>query len=280
MTLEKMLSELQFEPVIEEAVNKKITKDRRLIKEIAETAYSSDDFNFPLCKRMPFTRLVVVTYLLTLKYEEYKVIGVSDDIILDTFRDVSLRANLYYKKSGKIGLAKDDVIWFRHIMNVCIFKIGALQYQNFEMLYLDESTIGEAYMTFSEDQKSKLPNGSPVINCHVQRNADISAASVEKSLELAKVFFSEHFPTIRYKAFLCYSWLLYPSMLRSLPNGSNIKQFAEHFSIISSCKDSAQAMENLFDNGKPNMAHELTSLQRMVMDHTVTLGFGCGIIMI
>ena len=280
MTLEKLLSELHFEIVIEEAVNRKIRKDMRFIKEIANTAYSGDNLSFSLCNRKPLTRLVVVIYLLTQKYAEYKALGVSDDIILDTFGDVSLRANLFFKKSGKIGLTKDDVIWFRHIMNVCIFKIGALQFQKFEMLYLDEATIGEAYMAFEEVQKTRLPNGSPVINCHIQRDADISAASVEASLSRAKVFFAECFPAIRYKAFLCYSWLLYPPMLKRLPDESNIRQFAERFTIIGSCEDSEQAMENLFDNGKPNVSQKPTSLQKMAIDHTDILGFGCGIILI
>ena len=280
MTLEKLLSELHFEIVIEEAVNRKIKKDMRFIKEIANTAYSGDNLSFSLCNRKPLTRLVVVIYLLTQKYAEYKALGVSDDIILDTFGDVSLRANLFFKKSGKIGLKKDDVIWFRHIMNVCIFKIGALQFQKFEMLYLDEATIGEAYMAFEEIQKTRLPNGSPVINCHIQRDADISAVSVEASFARAKVFFSECFPAIRYKAFLCYSWLLYPPMLKRLPEESNIRQFAERFTIIGSCEDSEQAMENLFDNGKPNVSQKPTSLQKMAIDHKDILGFGCGIILI
>ena len=99
MTLEKLLSGLHFEIVIEEAVNRKIRKDMRFIKEIANTAYSGDNLSFSLCNRKPLTRLVVVIYLLTQKYAEYKALGVSDDIILDTFGDVSLRANLFFKKS-------------------------------------------------------------------------------------------------------------------------------------------------------------------------------------
>ena len=138
-----VLPQLEFQSNIEDAVKQKMIKSRRQVEEIAATAYSSNDFDFLLCKRMPLTRLVVVVYLLTQKYAEYKAIGVTDEIILDTFSDVSLRANLYYKQHGKIGISKDDVVWFRHIMNVHIFKIGVLQYQTFNMVYLDEETIGE-----------------------------------------------------------------------------------------------------------------------------------------
>ena len=214
MILETLLPQLEFQSNIEDAVKQKMIKSRRQVEEIAATAYSSNDFDFLLCKRMPLTRLVVVVYLLTQKYAEYKAIGVTDEIILDTFSDVSLRANLYYKQHGKIGISKDDVVWFRHIMNVHIFKIGVLQYQTFNMVYLDEETIGEPYMVFTQEQKRTLPNGSPVINCHIQKGANISDSLVKKSFDQAKVFFKDHFPSTEYKAFLCYSWLLYPPRIR------------------------------------------------------------------
>lgn len=37
-------------------------------------------------------------------------------------------------------------------------------------------------------------------------------------------------------------------------------------------------MENLFDHGKPNASDNLTSLQRLAMEHPDILGFGCGVI--
>lgn len=280
MTLETLLPQLEFQPIIEDAVKQKITKSRQQVEAIVTTAYSSNDFDFPLCKRMPLTRLAVVTYLLVQKYAEYKAIGVTDEIIVDTFRDVSLRANLYYKQHGKIGISKDDVIWFRHIMNVHIFKIGVLQYQTFNMIYLDEETIGEPYMVFTQEQKRILPNGSPVINCHIQKGANISADLVSKSIDQAKVFFKDCVPSIEYKAFLCYSWLLYPPMLQMLPESSNIKQFAKHFSIIGVCNDSEQAKGNLFDCGKHSPPCKPTTLQRLAKEHKELLGYGCGIIIL
>ena len=280
MTLETLLPQLKFQAVIEDAVKQKFTKYRQKVTSIAETAYSSSDFDFPLCKRMPLTRLVVVVYLLSQKYAEYKAIGTTDEIILDTFSDVSLRANLYYKQHGKIGISKDDVIWFRHIMNVHIFKIGVLQYQTFNMIYLDEETIGEPYMVFTQEQKLALPNGSPVINCHIQKGANISATLVNESIDQAKVFFKDRFPSTEYKAFLCYSWLLYPPMLNMLSENSNIKQFAKCFSIIGECNDSEQAKENLFNYGKHNPPCKPTTLQSMAKEDNAILGYGCGVIML
>lgn len=221
MTLETMLSELHYNNEIKNAVLQKISRDEKTIEEISKSAYHGEDYNFALCGRIPLTRLAVVTYLLLRKYDDYKAKGTPDKVIFDTFRDVSLRAKLYYEKTGKVGISKGDVIWFRHIMNVVIFKIGSLQFQLFEMIYLDEETIGEPYMTFTKEQKEKLPAGAPVINCHIQQGADLSPEAVEKSFQSARRFFSTYFP-MKYKAFLCYSWLLYPPMVKCLSHKSKM----------------------------------------------------------
>lgn len=218
---------------------------KSLLMSLQKPHISPDSFDSPLCKRMPLTRLSVVTYLLIRKYGEYKKARIPDQVIFDTFGDVSLRTALYYKKTGKTGISKEDVIWFRHIMNVAIFKIGSLQFQPFKMIYLDEETIGEPYMSFTAEQKKALPAGSPVLNCHIQQGADLRPRSVNLSFKMAKEFFAEYFPKEQYKAFLCYSWMLYPPMQMYLSGNSNIRQFAGNFCIIGDCSDSAQAKEFL-----------------------------------
>ncbi len=278
MNIETMLEELRYPGEIEEAVLKKIRKDEKNIEKIAKTAYLGKDLNFELCRRMPLTRLSVVTYLLLQKYDEYKAKGVPDGIIFDTFRDVSLRSKLYYDGAGKIGISKADVIWFRHIMNGVIFKLGTLQFQLFEMVYLDEETIGEPYMEFTKEQKAALPAGTPVINCHVQQGADLSPNAVKNSFDGARRFFKAHFPLEHPRAFLCYSWLLYPQMVERLYSGSNIKRFAEMFTIIGSCADCEQANEYLFERcGRKTLPPNATFLQKLAYEHSELLGFACGI---
>lgn len=46
-------------------------------------------------------------------------------------------------------------------MNVAIFKVGSLQFQPFKMIYLDEETIGEPYMSFTAEQKKLCPQVLP-----------------------------------------------------------------------------------------------------------------------
>lgn len=263
MDLESIIRELKFPPVIERIIQSKIYEDET--RSLAETAYRGENFEFELTKQAPVIRLVAVTYLLQQKYEEYRARGVADSIIFDTFRDVTLRAELYYKKNGEAGISKDDVIWFRHIMNIHIFKIGSVQYQIFKMIYYEPN------IEFSRHQKQLLPAHSPVINCHIQYGADLSSEAVETSINAAKDFFATVFPEIKFKVFLCYSWLLYPPMVNRLPKESNIRQFADRFTIIGTCGEPEQAMYNL-------QSDKETTMTKMVKENKKLFGFACGII--
>lgn len=274
MTFETLLAKLNFDENIETAIRQKITANSREIEVISFTAYQENKDGFLLCNHSSITRLVVVTYLLPQKYEEYKKLNLSDKIIIDTFQDVSLRARCYFQKYHKVGISKEDVIWFRHLMNVKMFKIGSLQFQPFEMVYLDEETLGEPYMTFLPSIKQALPSGTPVINCHLQQGADLSPKQIDESLHQASQLFQTMMPNIQPKAFLCYSWLLYEPMRQYLKEDSKILSFSSRFQIIGSCSDTEQAFENLF----VDQSKLMTSLQKAVHQHPEYFGYACGVI--
>lgn len=280
MNLETLLAELEFSKHNADILRKEITADYKRMDTLARQAYKGDHFNFPLCRQEPLTRLAAITYLLLGKYDDYQRSGVAEAIIFDTFRDLSLRAGIYQQKNQKIGISDEDVIWFRHIINGEIFKIGCLQYQPFSMIYLDEEELGVPYMNFSERQKALLPTGSPVVNCHIQCGADLSNDAFQESLASAATFFKKQFPKVQYRAFLCYSWLLYPPMLNLLDRNSNIRRFAERFEIIGYCSDPEQAVENLFPNKTVSLQPNATKLQKAACADIKQFGFGCGIIRI
>ncbi|PKK38707.1 hypothetical protein ABB02_02013 [Clostridiaceae bacterium JG1575] len=275
MDIETLISHLNYQESVAKAIQQTYSHSTQKIRDIAETAYAGEAF--PLCHKSPLTRLGVVQHLLLSKYQEYKMLGICEDIILDTFRDVSLRANLYFETFNAAGLSKADVIWFRHLMKINLFKIGSLQFQPFNMIYLDEETIGEPYMVFEEAIKEALPSGAPVINCHIQQRADLTPAAIESSWRRAASFFSCFFPKTQYQAFLCYSWLLYPKMLPHLSEPSNIKRFAEQFTIIGSCADAQQALEYLLPHAKQSLPKHATSLQKLAFERPDLFGYACGI---
>lgn len=86
------------------------------------------------------------------------------------------------------------------------------------------------------------------------------------------------FPKKQFQAFLCYSWLLYPQMAKRLSPESRIRKFYQLFMIIGECNDSEQAIENLFADGKRKKLPQMSSLQKMAIDHLDWFGFACGII--
>lgn len=278
MNKNKILEILNFSPETEKAVVSALSKKN--YAEICKNAYSGEAPDYPILSRKPLTRLAAVATLLSEKYEDYKSLGVPEDIIAETFRDVSLRAEIFKRKTAKPGISREDAIWFRHFMNCKIFKIGVLQFQPFEMVYLDEEFLGEPYMEFSKEQKEKLPPGAHVINCHIQQSAILSTNAVKASFADAHTLFEKIYPETKFKAFLCYSWLLYPEMIKHLPETSNIKTFAENFEIIGTVQDCDQAFENLFGkaNKRPKKNENATRLQKLANESPKSFGFACGII--
>lgn len=269
MNLTTLLPLLNFPSPIKESIYSLIDKDSFRISTLSKDAYTGKDFDFPIRTYTPSDRLLTLLYLLPQQYSEYLQLGIPEKIISETFRDVSRRASFYFQKHGTIGLSEDDVIWFRHIINKQIFQIGPLQFQPFQMIYLDEETLGEPYMMFSQGIKSTLPPKTPVINCHVPTGVSLSENDITASLFQAKELFCKLYPNNAYAAFLCYSWLLYPHMQALLASDSKIRKFAERFQIIGICNDKDQAMEYL---------HPGTSLFLKSKEHPERFGFACGII--
>jgi len=280
--LETILYRLNLSNKVLEEVLDYIRNKFNFIDLAAIKAYDGEVPNFTICKHRPFTRLSIVCFKLIVLKQEYKNKGIPESIFFDTIQDIRLRQELYYEENKKIGLSKDDVIWFRHLFNMHIFKLNTLQFQLFNMIYLDKDSIGEEYMTFREEQKDKLPPGSPVVNIHIQRNADLNPVEVEKSLNIALDFFQEYYPEHGPKAFVCYSWLLYSGNQKLLDKDSNIIKFAKRFEIISEVQDDKQAIQNIYGKRfrKKKDYPANTSLQQNALIYPKCLGMSCGVIYI
>ncbi len=213
---------------------------------LASKAYEGENPDFPICRLMPLSRLAVLVWKLTEIRQHYLKLGVSEEIYRDTIGDIALRQRLYYTKTGKIGLSKGDCNWLRHLSYGDIFKLGVLQFQPFEVIYLDEIWGKKPGFRYREELKSRLPAGSPVVNVHIQKGTDLEVGKVKESFALAKDFFKEVFPDKAFEAFVCYSWLLYPGLREILPAHSRILAFANCFEILGVSKNREQAVERIF----------------------------------
>ena len=247
---------------------------------LASRAYAAEDGAFDILNRKPFTRLAIICALLPGLHEQFEKAGMSRQVWLDSVDDIRLRQRLYFERTGKVGLAKGDARWLRHLMGFKLFKIGSLQFQPFEMLYLDQEGIGEDFMRFSEEQKKRLPPGTPVLNTHIQYGANLDAAALKKTFEDARAFFRHHFPATDFKAFITYTWLLHPGLQALLPENSKILRFASLWEIIGQNNDKEQALERLFGGRRRSHADypQETTLQREALKDLDALGYACGVI--
>lgn len=255
-------------------------RHKRLVARGAARAYEGEPPDYPICARCgPLQRLAILCAKLPELKSRWQEAGLPEGVFFSTASDLSLRASLYRKRAGTPGLSREDALWLRHLFGLRIFKLGSLQFQLFEMVYLDEETVGKPYMTFTPEQKRALPAGTPVINVHVQAGADLSPEAVGRSFREAASFFPAYFPEHRYAAFLCYSWLLYPGMRTLLLPDSNIRAFASRFTLLSEIRDDAQAVEHIF-GGRSRARREApaTSLQRSALLHPQCLGYACGVL--
>lgn len=242
-------------------------------------AYLGTAPDFPICSRSPLERLVLLCRKLTDVERHFQVRCIPREIYLSTISDLSLRLELYQQRTKRLGLSKDDVIWFRHLVHGHMFKLHSLQFQLFHMVYLDAEGCGEDYMTFDPAQKVLLPPGTPVLNVHVQKGADLSFEAVEQSFYMARTFFPRYFPEHGTQAFLCYSWLLYPGLQDLLCSQSHILQFARRFQVIGQARDSREAIRRIYGKRYPRLADypQGTTLQRKALGHFSLLGEACGI---
>lgn len=280
LSIEEVIRNLHFIPCIEQEILNAFSRKEKKMQEIAETAYSGTDYAFPLLKRRPFTRLLAVCFLLQKQFIEYQKTGASEEMIWDTFRDISVRSNLTYLATGKIGISKEEVCWFSHIFNTRIFKIGVLQYEITKLQYPKKGR-DDPYMEISKEGKALLAEGADVLSCHVRHGVELRDSFVEASLRKAEAFFKEHYAHTKFRAFVCSSWLLYPPMQELLGEQSKIRQFASRFTIIAACPDRRQAMERIFSYGSRNLPKEKwTSLQVSAMQNKKRFGYAMGVIMI
>lgn len=242
-------------------------------------AYLGTVPDFPICHRSPLERLVLLCRKLTDVERQFQVRGIPREIYLSTISDLSLRLEIYGQRTKKLGLSKNDAIWFRHLVQGHIFKLHSLQFQLFHMVYLDAEGCGEDYMTFDPAQKALLPTGTPVINVHVQKGADLSAEAVEQSFCMARAFFPRYFPEHGAQAFVCYSWLLYPGLQELLSAQNHILQFARRFQVIGQVQDNQEAIRRIYGRRYPRLADypQTTSLQRRALGRFSSLGEACGI---
>lgn len=206
--------------------------------------------------------------------ERFRNWGIPEDIIRHTMGVLQRFTVEYRREFGVFGFDRGFWAW----RQVCgqIFRLGALEY---EYLTLSARTAG----------LTGIPEGSPVLTIHIPSGTDLSREALDDSYNQARAFYAAH-PEICLqnglapKAILCHSWLLSPTLLTFLKEGSGIRRFAQDFELYESEAESKGCYHFLFlasEDTDPADLPEDTSLRRAVKAHLMAgggIGSGGGLL--
>jgi hypothetical protein len=158
--------------------------------------------------------LLYVLYLCEEVEEEYRKMGIPEDILLDTLRDITVWTDTWTGVKGYLALGQLD--WLSHHLKLNLFKLGRLQ---FYRLCKAKDTVPEVGVTA----------GDAVIDIHIPATGRLDIDECKKSLEQSKVFFRKYYPDFDFKCFACHSWLLDDTLKKYLPADGNIIRFGNMF---------------------------------------------------
>ncbi len=148
--------------------------------------------------------------------EQYGAKGISEDILLDTLKDIVRWTETYSDLDGHLYLG--ELHWLKRHMTAKLFKLGRLQY-----------CIADAE---TDIPKYGVSKGDPVVEVHIPAGEKLGRDECVESLNMAREFFKTYYPEYNYKCFTCHSWLLDSKLNEILEKNSNIIRFAELFDVV------------------------------------------------
>ena len=236
----------------------------------------------------PLVDLLVKERLFTLLHELIPLKAYFDSknipriIFYDSIHDLSYRIERYKTTYGEYGLSPRDALWLRFMYKGEMFDLGSLRFQKFNFSYTEIERQDYDYMHLSDEMKKRFPEGEPIINVHIMKDADLNAAKLDESFKLAHTFFTTYFPEHKYTAFTCRTWMLYRPTQEILPPDSNIAGFANRFEIIANNRNSKQALDRIYETSNMEEIEamdKVSSLAKVAYQNLDKLGVAAGVIM-
>lgn len=226
-----------------------------------------------------FNRFVLSLYALVFVKEDYDKQGIPSYIFTESMEDLNLRAISFFENNDAWGIRDVDLKWLNMLLNFKLFKLHSLRFQIFPMDYTEMEREGEDFLNLKKEIKAEFPEGTPLINVHIETDANLSPKAVDKSLILAQAFFNEFFPEYKPEGFITRTWLLHPALKELLPEESNILMFANRFRLIGISNNFSQALIRIYgtrDLEKIKVMEKESSLQKKAyaMHHELGVGIG------
>ena len=146
----------------------------------------------------------------------YAELGIGEDILDATLRDIVIWTNTWYGLKQEFGVM--EVGWLEHHFSAKLFRLGRLQF-----------CMG--YHDFPDIPAANITKGDPIMEVHIPAGGSMKPEDCQASIAAARVFFAKYFPDFHYKAFTCHSWLLDGTLKQFLDDNSNILQFQALFTV-------------------------------------------------
>lgn len=189
-------------------------------------------------------------------YEEYKKLGISDEIFFSSMDDFATASHYGFDRIGVYGIPRfPDRPWHRLIFENKIYRLGRLQFELFE------SPVD------AECDGVKIKKGETCINVHIPGYAPLCEEDCEKSYSLAREFFKKYY-NIEKCFFFCHSWLLAPWLSEALSEKSGIVRFGGKYKIYDTEEDTTDTILYVFSKKceNPKDYPEDTTLQKLIKE--------------
>lgn len=181
-------------------------------------------------------------------YENYRMLGISEQIYIDTMKCFSRFINEHKESYGTFGF--DREWWTARQISAQLLRIGELEYE------------------MAEDA------GRKYISLHIPSDAVLQEEKIRESYHAAKRLIKEVFPEYAPAEMTCHSWLLSPTLNEVLDENSRILAFQKLFDIEPTGRKETDHMQWVFKNPKLPLEDlpEQTSLQRKLKQYLLQGG--------
>ena len=204
--------------------------------------------------------------------EKYKEKGISEDIFIDSMKDIKYKTIECMKVKGVFGTFVAD--WYDGFFKLNRIALGRLQYDIALKLEKEAEILG--YTIGTDDF---------VLGCHIPSSGPLKHELCLESYRRAYNFFKDR---IRdgVLPIVCASWLLYPPYKEVFGESSNIMDFVRDFEVLkveesSNFSDAWRVFDTDYD-GDAGKLSQKTRLQRSFVQYIMAekpFGAGYGILL-
>lgn len=199
------------------------------LMELAKKAFLNSgegDFQAPLAQiaelsgeRRESVDLVMMVDCLPVMQQRYQERAISEEIFWDTAKDLTYKLIECYHNRGVWG--NFVTFWYPEFFRLERFALGRLQFE---------------HRAFPYEGVEGIEKGQTVYNCHIPSSGSLPPELVEDSFRRAKAFYA-HELNGKPMPVYCSSWMLYPPHVALFPEGSNLRRFAERFTLVDAVED-------------------------------------------